>query len=172
MLCPSCGAGAPIGQKYCRSCGMDLQPVLAALVEHLSIADTVEGTKGPGTSRSQRADAQRRMIKILALGLVLFIIGLGAAGILTAHFHNKEAGLPGFVILLASMLISMYAVFEAMWPATGSSRPGPRTNSAGQTQRMFYSAPLHVDEPAPSATERTTELIGREGQVLDDGTVP
>ena len=39
MYCPTCGTEALTNQKFCRSCGMELQEIFRLFAEHVSATD-------------------------------------------------------------------------------------------------------------------------------------
>jgi hypothetical protein len=79
MHCPTCGTQAPIAQKYCKSCGMDLQTVSATVADHLSTMDAVERPKKADTVMSgpaREAAMARVLIKAIVPGLIVIFIGM------------------------------------------------------------------------------------------------
>jgi hypothetical protein len=141
---------------------MDLQTVSATLAAHLATADTMERPSGADTAASRPTEGARRMAKITALSLALFVSGMGAMGMGKLLFHSMDAVVPGFVILMAGLLLLVYGLCASVFfPASKAWPSTPRTNPLAKTNRTIDSAPPDVSEPAASVTERTTQLIDR-----------
>src|SRR5689334_6624323 len=79
MYCPNCSSEATTDQKFCRSCGMELQSV-AALVQNQSHLVHPETIHRGGFQRGQRA--------MLFWGFVLFFSGAAVGA--TLKLLSKE----------------------------------------------------------------------------------
>ena len=70
MHCPSCGAETTIDQRFCRSCGMDLETVSKLVASHSS----------PEALKLEKAlskkSNQQRMYQSMKFGLSTFILGM------------------------------------------------------------------------------------------------
>src|SRR5215467_7146940 len=92
MHCPGCGTQALDKQKYCRSCGMDLEMISHAISGHLSSADS--GQISPESDRS----AARRIFKMLLWGMGAVLVGMALIA------ASKEIQYVGAVGLLLTLL--------------------------------------------------------------------
>jgi uncharacterized membrane protein YvbJ len=70
MPCPSCGAETTLDQRFCRSCGMDLETVSKLVAEHSS-PETLKVEK----ALIERANRQR-MYQSLKWGMISLILGM------------------------------------------------------------------------------------------------
>ena len=161
MHCPTCGANAPTGQKYCRSCGMDLQIVSTTLAEHVSTSAAIK-------DRGEAEKAlSRRMIKNIAPGGVVLFIGLIVFVVGKQLFLGGSMQLVGTLVGLAGTFMLVYGLFSALLSANSPSGQVPRTTVLARPDQVIDALPVSVGEPTPSVTERTTALIGPEDQAFE-----
>src|SRR6185503_10855001 len=106
MFCPSCGAKNSTEQRFCRNCGMNLEPAAKSLLEQYP----------PGTS----PDLDRREQRIETFGQIAFtgfmiVIGLAVLGliyvILDKMVFSGDNALAG--ILLLNLII--FAMLTLAW---------------------------------------------------------
>src|SRR5262245_4836134 len=102
MFCPSCGATNSVEQKYCRACGMNLEPAALSLREQFP--------------DDPRADLQREERKLQRFGTVAFggfaaLIGVGMLGFI--YMIVTEMVLTGNKPVIGILLI-LFLIFTAM----------------------------------------------------------
>ena len=154
MRCPNCGRQVPPDQKFCRFCGGSLEAVARMPPAHPTTSEADE----QGAKVTNRMPA-RRMSRALFWGLV--VIGLGVT--LLANSQGSELvewlGIP---ILLAGVGLAIYGAFSPR--RAKALPPGRSSQPKSLDQPEVGPRLLHEDrsEPAPSVTERTTELLGVE----------
>ena len=152
MYCPNCAAAASTDQRYCRSCGFDLAPISALLVEQRPSTRTPDHW----LQRESRRLGLGLIGGAVALALVAFywlvatqVIATGnvLAGSLVLLFMTA--------IVLGGVLIVYRAWLERKRPA-GSD--GAATGLTVGVNKAQLSAG-NLGEVIPSVTEDTTELL-------------
>lgn len=159
MHCPSCGADSTLEQRFCRTCGMDLETVSKLVAAHSS----------PETLRLEksltRKAAQRRMYQSLKWGMTCFILGMAALATTKTIGLDKIFNLGPLFLLFVGMGIMLYgAVLSPMRDGGLAAREFPRAGSSeelseAETTKELPPANVPVPLPVASVTERTTQLI-------------
>jgi hypothetical protein len=156
MHCPSCGAETILEQKFCRSCGMDLETVSKLVVAHSS-PETLKIEK----SLTKRA-VQKRMYQSIKWGMICFILGMAALATTKTLSLDKIFNLGPLFLLFMGMAIMLYGVLSPMRDrASKSSKsldPG-RTGELHEAETTRELTSARVPVAVPSITERTTQLI-------------
>src|SRR5215216_6097742 len=114
MHCPNCGKQTSLNQKFCRSCGMNLETVSRVLTEHLSVADPDKLV-----ARVNDKLLARRMYRTLLWGIIAVIFGVA---LLAIGKDYGLVGLLGLLISLAGMLLAAYGVLSPIKAMTLPSR--------------------------------------------------
>ena|SRR5215510_4084676 len=154
MYCPNCSAGASTDQRFCRSCGMDLQAVAELISAQSGLAKAGAPKKG-GFDARQRAS--------LLWGLFTAFGAVAAASVLRIlnREHIQPVGeftpyLSGILVVIAfiGLGLACYPFLQTLWSHSepnhrGSSRTDELT---GRMQQLLPEEPLSV-------TEHTTELM-------------
>jgi len=160
MHCPSCGAETTLDQRYCRSCGMDLESVSKLVVAHSS-PEALKLEK----ARGKRA-AQERMYQSFKFGLIMFVAGMAGLFITKTLGFPKSYNLIGGLLLFLAMGLMIHGLLAAMRESASRSRKLP--TSAGTTSELPEAEitkalpSARVPVPVASVTERTTQLISVE----------
>jgi predicted lipid-binding transport protein (Tim44 family) len=158
MLCPNCGTTTTTEHKFCRSCGMNLEPVSRALAAHLS-----PGGAAAVAAREARRRATNRMAKGVVSGIAVVLFGMFVMSVIPGNafkVFGVAAALIGLVSVLASIVSALRTAADLV------VEPAPRSlddaAAAAKTGRLLHETTV---EPVPSVTERTTDLLGVERKV-------
>jgi hypothetical protein len=160
MHCPSCGAETTLEQRFCRSCGMDLETVGKLVAAHAS-PETLKREK----SLTEKA-AQKRMYQSLKWGMICFIVGMAALATTKTLSFDKTFNLGPLFILFIGMGIMLYGVLSPMRDRAFQSRKVLDPGSTGELHEAVTTKELtsaRIPVPIPSITERTTQLMATEG---------
>ena len=154
MLCPNCGTRMTTEHKFCRNCGMNLEPVARALAAHL--------TPGGAALASAAREAERRVMRLrmrgLAAGVVTILLGLLLLSLLPGKGF-QVLGVAAALIGLVAAIVCIISPMRTVYNAVGAYAPPAPDNAAPPTGRLLHEEGF---EPLPSVTERTTDLLGVE----------
>lgn len=154
MLCPNCGTKTTTDHKYCRNCGMNLEPVSRALAAHLSVG----GAAAAGAAR----EADRRVVRRMTNGLLtsIFVILFGL--LLIAFLPGKGfkfLGVASALIGIVAALMSVLSPLRTMG-AAAEAPPDALDHTAPTTGRLLHEQTF--DRVPASVTDHTTELLNVE----------
>lgn len=151
MYCPNCSAEAPKEQKFCRSCGLELDAV-ASLISGQKVA-TLETPK-------HALGARERAMLIWGFFLTLASVAAGSSLKILGKEHIQVAGdftpylLPIMLVLLfLGVGLMCYPYLHVMAPR---GKPGQPLSS--KTERTTELTPELPAEMA-SVTEQTTKFL-------------
>ncbi len=156
MLCPNCGTRTKTENKFCRNCGMNLEPVSRALAAHLAPGGAASASSAGGAARG----AARPTAGGLFAGVFIFLLGM----LMLRFLPGAAFKAVGAVITLLGVLFSLVVVLASM-RAAGAADAGPAPapqipDAAAATGRLLHE---NTADPVPSSvTDRTTELLGVE----------
>lgn len=159
MHCPSCGVETTLEQRYCRSCGMDLETVSKLVASHSS-PEALKLEK----ALTRKAD-QQRMYQSLKWGMIFLIFGMAVLTTVKTLALDKTFNLFGALLLFISMGLMCYSVLAPMRDRALRSVKFPKgvdTSELSPTEAAKDLPPVRVPVPAASITERTTQLISTE----------
>ena len=160
MFCPSCGTQILNEQKYCRACGMELEPVAALVAGRGTLSSS---------SSSAKPDQQItfRAVKLVAAGASFFLSGaiLSFAG--RKLFQRDDVVNLGVLALFFGLVMIMFAFLQGLW---AKSRPRTTARAGANTQpnldqpnleqpNLEQARPIGLPSPMPSVTESTTKLM-------------
>jgi hypothetical protein len=157
MFCPACGSTAKPEQKFCRACGLNLQPITPHVTEHLQ-------------SVTPASPFPRILKKIEYLGIAIggsgfaLIVGMSVFILLALAFIGPEAKsmgpiwnktfgvgllliLKGAFLFLVPWLLKEFFAFK--W-----SRPSSKNTA--KTKELLPEPPMN---PISSITDQTTRHL-------------
>lgn len=155
MYCPNCGKQTSAEQKFCRACGLGLEPIAQSLGEQL-----------PARVDQSLRERQERLEK-LGVG-ALSVFGLGILGLLVYAVGQKLVAsqgsliailaIIGLVIMFGSGVLSaiLFARAKELGEQASKRQPQPNEIETGSTRELL---PEGRFEPVPTITERTTDLL-------------
>ena len=154
MLCPNCGTKTKTEHRFCRRCGMNLEPVSRALAEHLSAGGTPTAREAEQGTASEATGCLLAGVFVILLGVLLLAFLPGTA--------FKVVGVASAVIGLVAVLISALTLLR---PTQEADAPAPHDaldDAVPTTGRLLGEQTF---EPArTSVTDHTTELLGVEAK--------
>jgi hypothetical protein len=162
MLCPNCGT-TTTEHKFCRNCGMNLEPVSRALAAHLAPGGAAAVAAREAKRRAMKR-ATNRLAKGFLSGVVVILFGLFVISVLPGkafQVFGVAAALIGLVTALASLLTAFRTAADL---AVGPAPPALDGEAAATTGRLLHEMTV---EPAASVTERTTDLLNVERKVSE-----
>ncbi len=157
MHCPNCGTETASGQKYCRSCGLNLEKIAELVAEQLperrAPADLEKG--------AWQRYAERVGLLILLSGAGIFFLAICWAiigKIMIGKGQYLEGGI--FLAIIIALVVggSLLGLSNSSAPSEPkSAQPKPDSLAdAEPTARLLNEPAL---EPVPSITEQTTGLL-------------
>ena len=171
MYCPKCGTQNSDQARFCRGCGVDLQPVAQALTGIIPVADN--SLKLNPTNEKKRRDEYEKALKNLILGIgflivsaaVYFLVPGGFTWFYAFLFPAFACGASGFVKLKSYKEERLRLGSAARDYAPPLMDPGlpPRRQSlfSEETQPANFAAPSASSYPTTPAsiTEETTRQL-------------
>ena len=157
MFCPNCGANNSTEQKFCRSCGLNLEKSAESLVEQMPSAQS---------ANLLRHEKAIQRFGNFALG-GLSIIGIIGIFILL-RFLVQKLIIPGTNVFAAVLLISffVFAILSLVFVILNESLKEKKAkvtptlpnelSESRNTGKLLEDKPF---EPAASVVENSTELI-------------
>ena len=158
MLCPNCGTKTTTEHKFCRNCGMNLEPVSRALAAHLSVGGAAAAAKAREADRSRA----RRMTNGLLAGIFVVLFGVLLMAFVPGKafkFLGVASAFIGIVAVLVSVVLSPLRSMAAD-AAQVEVAPTALDPAAPNTGRLLHEQTF--DHLPTSVTDHTTELLHAE----------
>ena len=162
MLCPNCGTRTTNEHKFCRNCGMNLEPVTRALAAHLS-----HGGAAAPAARAAAPNPVGRMTSGLFAGLFVVAFGVLLMALVPGRafkFLGVASALLGIVAALAAVFSTLRRAEEAGAEPTPNALDGAAPNTGRLLREQTF------DRAPASVTDHTTELL--HAQIKEGRTRP
>ena len=152
MYCPNCSTEASAEQKFCRSCGMELQAVAELISGQANIA---KPEKSKEVQRSQRA--------MLIWGMCMTFGGVAAGSSLKVlgREHIQVAGEFTPYLMVLALLICFAGMGLMCYPFLQgkSGKPRSQKTTAPTSEPTIRLSPELLAEEQPTVTEHTTAFL-------------
>src|SRR5215207_5297732 len=155
MLCPNCGTKTTTEHKFCRNCGMNLEPVARALAAHLSVG----GAAAARAAREADRRTARRMTSGLLAGVFVVLFGLLLIAFLPGKGF-KFLGVAAALIGIVAALVSVLSPLRSMGGAEAEAPPPALDGAAASTGPLLREQTF--DHVPASVTDHTTERLNVE----------
>jgi hypothetical protein len=153
MNCPKCGLQTLPDQKYCRSCGGNLQIITQPLAEHDTVSD-LERTPAI-TSKGE----QQRTNSLPLWGFIIMFIGVAIGVIGKKLMHEEIVTVVGVLVSLVGMFLTVYPYLSPSPRQKLDSSPSASPKILTPSQPAKYLPQESNIEYVASITERTTDLL-------------
>jgi hypothetical protein len=155
VLCPNCGTKTTTEHKFCRNCGMNLEPVSRALAAHLSHG----GAAAARLQRDQERHSVRRAMNGLLAGVIVVLFGMLLIAFMPSKAF-KALGLISAVLGIVFTLVSVLSTLRRANDAGAEALPHALDHPAPGTGRLLHEQTF--DHVPTSVTDHTTELLNAE----------
>ena len=157
MFCPNCGATNSIAQKFCRSCGMNIESSALSLVEHLP----------PNPSQLRKRGESLEKFGNIAFGGLGIAVVAGIVGliylILTRMVFAGDRLVVGILLIgflvFAGLTLAYVFLKESQKEKLAKLDSNLQLELAGSHSSLLNEGHF---QPAASVAERTTELLSPE----------
>jgi len=168
MYCPSCGMQSPPDQKFCRSCGMDLQVTSQLLVERSGQAFGGDETRRKRIERWGKITGLSGIALIMLLVACTFIFmaiskvfGINAEAFRLDLLFPLILAISFPLLVIGAGLISYLNINKEL-----SKKEAIKLKAGDQTTARMVTP--GVGEVMPGITEGTTDLLEADDETLVD----
>lgn len=157
MFCPNCGANNSTEQKFCRSCGLNLERTAESLIEQMPSAESAKLLK------RERNLEKFGNIAFGGFGVVLLIAILSIIYLIITKVILSGNSVFGGILLIAfivfaALTLAYVAFNEDLKERKQKMNPTLKNELSEKqdTAKLLEEKPF---EPVPSVTENTTDLL-------------
>lgn len=158
MYCPNCGANNSTEQRFCRSCGLNLEKTNESLLEQSANLDIISDKKISKFFETLGKLGFGGLIGAGAVGIIIVIITLIQKFVLSGQTDKIVVGLIFVAILILAILGLAYVIFQEY-----SKGKNKYANAQMQVQLEGKKTDKLLEEnsfePVLSITENTTDLL-------------
>ena len=153
MNCPKCGLQTLPDQRFCRSCGTNVQITTRPLTEHSTVTDLGVAPRIERKVPKQLANLLRRSgFLVMFIGLVIGVIG-------RMLMHDDTVATVGVLVSIAGMFFIAYPYLSPSPRQEQDSGPASKRELDIQSHPKQYFPRETNTEYGSSITERTTDLL-------------
>jgi uncharacterized membrane protein YvbJ len=157
MFCPNCGANNSTEQKFCRSCGLNLEKSAESLIEQLPNAETASLLKQSQLVEKFGNFALGGFGVVLLTAVSAIIYFIFSKMILTGV--NILAGILIITFLIFAILSLIFVFFNESLKEKKAKINPVLSNELTETKNTGKLLEEKHFEPIPSVTENSTELL-------------
>lgn len=157
MFCPNCGANNSTEQKFCRSCGLNLERTAESLIEQMPSAESAKLLK------RERNLEKFGNFAFGGFGVVLLIAILSIIYLIITKVILSGNSVFGGILLIAfivfaALTLAYVAFNEDLKERKQKMNPMLKNELSEKpdTAKLLEEKPF---EPVPSVTENTTDLL-------------
>jgi hypothetical protein len=155
MFCPNCGKSTSVEQKFCRSCGLNLEKTAQSIAEQL-----------PANNLDKNLLNKQRKVEHWIKIVASSAISLVTISILWAIIYKliivKGEVLQGLVFLgfiLGLITFALLVIYRESLLEKSATHLSSQTSSLPEADNNDKFLPESYAAPLPGVTERTTELL-------------
>ncbi len=168
MFCPNCGSKNSIEQKFCRSCGLNLEKTAESLSEQSANLDLTQEKKISRFFETIGKLGFGGTIGAALVGVLILIIALVQKFILSGQTDKIIGGVVFITLIISAALGLAYVIFqEYKKEQNKKSNAQMSPQIEGKTTGKLLEEKFI--EPIPSITERTTDLLFTEAKRKTSG---
>jgi len=157
MFCPNCGANNTTEQKFCRSCGLNLEDSAKSLLDQIPSAKSVSLSKAEKRLEKFGTIAWNGFGIVIFIALCAMIYGIFNSMILTGKNIWFGILLVAFIIFAALLGVYVFLSEELKEKKIKNRfQPINELSAPKITDKLLEEKPF---EPAGSVTENSTQLL-------------
>lgn len=156
MFCPNCGANNSTEQKFCRSCGLNLEKTAESLLEQIPSAESAKLLKQQRNLERFGSVAFGGLVLVLVVGIQFLLFYIFAKLVLTGGNVVGGIILMAFIVFAALTLVYVFLTEELREKKQNAKAVLQNQVEAKDTAKLLEGKPF---EPIPSVIENTTDLL-------------
>jgi len=162
MFCPNCGANNSTEQKFCRSCGLNLERTAESMLEQLPSAESANLLKQEQMLEKFGSIAWSGfgLVLLTAIGAIVYVV-------FTKMVLTGENILFGILLITFVIFAALSLSYVFLNETLKEKKQKLKSLSASELTEAKNTGNLLEEkhfEPARSVTENTTELLITEGK--------